>query len=102
MRAPIFFGIAPGGADELRANGHASFADALPEIDTTGRDDAAIIGMRADAPGRVVPGTVSNYACRYCGERVRLAPSGQRMERGGAAVVCVECVPKLDTGGAST
>lgn len=96
-RKPITYGIAPGGADELRTNGGGELAAALPELDATGRD-AVIIGMRASAPGRVVPGTLDHYECSYCGERVRLAPSGQRVAQGGARVMCIDCLPQLDAG----
>ena len=93
-RRPTSFHIAPGARAELDAAGQPNAFPGLTEHDPVGQPNAAIIGMRADAPGHIVPGTRYDYACSYCAERVRLAPSGQRCADGGSRVVCVECLPR--------
>lgn len=93
-RSPEFF-IAPGARKELDEAGHSGAFPGLTEVPAPKLGpQAAIIGMRADAPGRIVPGTRSEYTCSYCAERVRLAPSGQRCAEEGSRVVCIECLPR--------
>lgn len=95
------FTVAPGGLEELRANGIELREKGtwLPLREATAAQTAspgaAIIGMRSRDPGREVPGTRHGYTCARCGDAMRLAPSGQRLAAEGVATWCIACLPFL-------
>jgi hypothetical protein len=92
--------VAPGGTAELRDVARIELRD--PETGLRLREatpdeipGSTLVGMRSSSSGREVPGTRHGYTCARCGEGVRLAPSGQRMQAAGAPVWCIECYPHL-------
>jgi hypothetical protein len=87
----LFFAVAPGG----NAERHAMGADSVVYVEHDGGPGDFIVGMRALAPGPSTPGTRADYDCEVCRERVRLAPSGQRVARRGAIVICLECATAI-------
>lgn len=100
----IRIALAPGSDKELRPGDKTKIADLLgveiEEVPPDPGEHITIVCNRVDDAKAPVAGASSDRCCRYCDERVWLAPSSQalvaRIREPAPWLVCTHCLGKLD------
>lgn len=110
-KSALTLAMLPGAADELRASGNSLTVDRAAEMGITPEeplnatdhhwmiclrvDDSD--GRTTDEGGSIIPGSVTDHACKFCLAKVYTAPSGQAaLKMYKVSISCLRCMGRIE------